>query len=75
MTTLNGSIDHNADKVKRLSGIADSLGCNLVQLQLAWQLRNQTIQCTTVSATSPDQLIDLLNSLNVSDGARALFLG
>ena len=65
-TALNGTTDHNADKVKRLSAIADSLGCNLVQLQLAWQLRNQTIQCTTISATSTDQLMDLLNSLNVS---------
>jgi len=65
VTALNGTTDHNADKVKRLSAIADSLGCNLVQLQLAWQLRNQTIQCTTISATSTDQLMDLLNSLNI----------
>ena len=36
----NGS-DPSGDKVKRLSAIADRVGCNLVQLQLAWQLRNQ----------------------------------
>ena len=36
----NGS-DPGGDKVKRLSAIADRVGCNLVQLQLAWQLRNQ----------------------------------
>jgi len=68
VTSLNGgggSSDPNADKVKRLSAIADKLGCNLVQLQLAWQLRNQTVQSTTVSATSPDQLLDLLNSLSM----------
>merc|ERR1719270_3257990 len=60
----NGS-DPSGDKVKRLSAIADRVGCNLVQLQLAWQLRNQTVQSTTVSATTPGQLLDLLHSLEV----------
>ena len=46
VTQVNGSGGGNSndlggDKVKRLSAIADRVGCNLVQLQLAWQLRNQ----------------------------------
>ena len=46
VTQVNGSgggnsSDPGGDKVKRLSAIADRVGCNLVQLQLAWQLRNQ----------------------------------
>ena len=58
--------DPSANKIKSLSVIADRLGCNLVQLQVAWQIRNQTIQCTTISASSPEQLLDLLNGLAVS---------
>jgi len=70
VTQVNGSgggngSDPGGDKVKRLSAIADRVGCNLVQLQLAWQLRNQTVQSTTVSATTPGQLLDLLHSLEV----------
>ena len=57
--------DHGANKVKSLSGIANRLGCNLVQLQVAWQLRNQTVQSTTVSASSTEQLLDLMDAMKV----------
>lgn len=53
----------NVSKIKALSAIAERLGCNLVQLQVAWQIRNQTIQSTSISAATPEQLMEILNSL------------
>ena len=52
-------------QVKSLSTIAEKLGCNLLQLQVAWQVRNQTVQSTTISASTPEALMELLQSLTV----------
>ena len=58
------------NQVKALAAIAEKLGCNLLQLQVAWQVRNQTVQSTTISACTPDALMELLHSLTVKSKLR-----
>lgn len=65
MTTMTANTDPAQNKVKSLAAIAERLECNLIQLQLAWQVRNQTVQSTTISASSPEALMDLLYSLSI----------
>jgi len=65
MTTITASGDPVQNKVKSLSTIAEKLGCNLLQLQVAWQVRNQTVQSTTISASTPEALMELLQSLTI----------
>jgi len=62
MTTITASVDPVQNRVKSLATIAEKLGCNLLQLQVAWQVRNQTVQSTTISASTPDALMELLQS-------------
>ena len=50
----------------------EKLGCNLLQLQVAWQVRNQTVQSTTISACTPDALMELLHSLTVNSSAKSM---
>ena len=52
--------------VKQLVAIADRLECTPNQLMLAWSVRNQTSQCTVLSASSVEQLRELLASVPVS---------
>jgi len=65
MTTITAKVDPVQSKVKSLAAIAERLGCNVIQLQLAWQVRNQTVQSTTISASTPEALTELLNSLTI----------
>lgn len=65
MTTITANVDPIQSKVKALAAIAEKLGCNLLQLQVAWQVRNQTVQSTTISACTPDALMELLHSLTI----------
>lgn len=65
MTTMTANTDPAQNKVKSLAAIAERLECNLIQLQLAWQVRNQTVQSTTISASSPEALMDLLYGLSI----------
>ena len=54
-------------KIKALSIMAEKLGCSLTQLAIAWCLRNSTSQSVIASASSMEQLLEILNSLPVSD--------
>lgn len=60
-----GSSNEATNRVKALGGVAERIGCTLTQLSLAWCVRNQTSQVIIISATSPDHLIETLNSLAV----------
>merc|ERR1719411_1488190 len=62
---LAGTTSLSTSQTIGQSGIANRLGCNLVQLQVAWQLRNQTVQSTTVSASSTEQLLDLMDAMKI----------
>lgn len=64
-TAVVVNLDPAVNKIKSLGVIAEKLGCSLIQLQVAWQVRNQTVQSTTISATTPEQLMEILNSLSV----------
>jgi len=53
-------------KIKQLSSTAERLGCTLHQLAVAWTVRNQTSQSCIISASTPEQMTELINSLAVS---------
>lgn len=52
-------------KIKALSLMAEKLGCSLTQLAIAWCLRNSTSQSVIASASSMEQLLEILNSLPI----------
>jgi len=52
-------------KIKALSIMAEKLGCSLTQLAIAWCLRNSTSQSVIASASSMEQLLEILNSLPI----------
>lgn len=41
------------------------MGCTLVQLAIAWSLKNESVQCLLLGASSVDQLYDSIQSLQV----------
>ena len=53
-------------RIKALTAMADKMGCSLSQLAIAWCLRNSTSQSVIVSASSAEQLLEILGSLPVS---------
>lgn len=55
-----------AERVRELNGLADRLGCSLPQLAIAWSLKNESVQCLLLGASSVDQLYDNIQSLQVS---------
>jgi aryl-alcohol dehydrogenase-like predicted oxidoreductase len=55
------------EKVRGLSKIAESLGCNTTQLSLAWAASNQNVSTVILGATKPEQLLDNLGALDVID--------
>jgi len=52
-------------RIKALTAMADKMGCSLSQLSIAWCLRNSTSQSVIVSASSSEQLLDILGSLPI----------
>merc|ERR1711953_685915 len=52
-------------RIKALTAMADKMGCLLSQLSIAWCLRNSTSQSVIVSASSSEQLLDILGSLPI----------
>uniref|UniRef100_A0A1B6BY05 NADP-dependent oxidoreductase domain-containing protein n=1 Tax=Clastoptera arizonana TaxID=38151 RepID=A0A1B6BY05_9HEMI len=53
------------DKLREVSQIADRLGCSVVQLSIAWCLKNDSVQCLLLGATSVDQLYQSIHSLQL----------
>lgn len=74
----------HADRIRELKALAERLGCNLTQLAIAWCLKNESVQCLLLGASSVDQLYESIQSLQVdknfydykilTDGYISLFL-
>lgn len=56
---------HN-ERIRELNTLAEKLGCSLTQLAIAWCLKNETVQCLLLGASSVEQLFDSIQSLQVS---------
>lgn len=54
-----------SEKIRELGSLAERLGCSLAQLSIAWCLKNESVQCLLLGATSIDQLYDNIQSLQV----------
>jgi voltage-dependent potassium channel beta subunit len=55
------------EKVRKLEGIADDLGCSLAQLSLAWCAKNPHVSTVITGASRADQVKDNLGALDVLD--------
>lgn len=56
----------HADRIRELKALAERLGCNLTQLAIAWCLKNESVQCLLLGASSVDQLYESIQSLQVN---------
>lgn len=54
-----------AERIRELHALAERLGCTLPQLTVAWCLKNESVQCLLLGATSVEQLYDSIQSLQV----------
>lgn len=50
-----------------ISLIADRLGCSLVQLCIAWTLKNESVQCLLLGAATTHQFYHALHGLQVNN--------
>jgi len=50
-----------------ISLIADRLGCSLVQLCIAWTLKNESVQCLLLGAATTHQFYHALHGLQVKN--------
>jgi len=53
------------EKVRRLKDVADTLGCTLAQLAIAWCARNPHVSTVITGASRPEQVHDNLGALDV----------
>ncbi|XP_075211987.1 potassium voltage-gated channel subfamily A regulatory beta subunit hyperkinetic isoform X2 [Lycorma delicatula] len=53
------------EKLREVSQIADRLGCSVVQLSIAWCLKNDSVQCLLLGAANVDQLFHAIHSLQL----------
>ncbi|KAJ8688424.1 hypothetical protein QAD02_024219, partial [Eretmocerus hayati] len=52
-----------SEKLRDMHAFADRLGCTYNQLAIAWSLKNESVQCLLLGATSTEQLYENLQSL------------
>jgi aryl-alcohol dehydrogenase-like predicted oxidoreductase len=55
------------EKVRRLSPIAQELGCSMAQLALAWCLKNPNVSSVITGASKPQQVTENMGALTVMD--------
>jgi aryl-alcohol dehydrogenase-like predicted oxidoreductase len=53
------------EKTKQLTTLAESLGCALSQLAIAWCLKNPYVSSVITGATKKEQLMENLGALTV----------
>lgn len=53
------------DKVRELNALAERLGCKLAQLAVAWCLKNESVQCLLLGASTVEQLHESIQSLQL----------
>lgn len=61
------------DKARDISNLAEKLGCNAMQLSIAWSLKHEPVQCLLLGATSAEQLHQSLQALQVSNEATVIY--
>ena len=57
--------DDNIAKVKKLTGLADTIEITMSQMSLAWILKNDDITCAIIGATSVDQLQENIKASDI----------
>uniref|UniRef100_A0A336LQT2 CSON001237 protein n=1 Tax=Culicoides sonorensis TaxID=179676 RepID=A0A336LQT2_CULSO len=55
----------HCDKVRDLANLAEKLGCSATQLSIAWSLKHEPVQSLLLGATSPEQLHQSLQALQL----------
>lgn len=55
----------NTEKVKKLLAIAESLGCSLAQMSIAWCVKNPHVTTVITGASRPQQVTENLRALEV----------
>jgi len=55
------------EKVRRLTPIAEDLGCTMSQLALAWCLKNPNVSTVITGASRPEQVTENMRALDVVD--------
>ncbi|XP_074026706.1 potassium voltage-gated channel subfamily A regulatory beta subunit hyperkinetic [Leptinotarsa decemlineata] len=53
------------ERIRDLNALAEKLGCSLTQLTIAWCLKNESVQCLLLGASSVDQLYESIQSLQL----------
>jgi aryl-alcohol dehydrogenase-like predicted oxidoreductase len=65
-TILSWQKEGKLDKVKELTDYAEKhLGCTMVELALAWCVKNENISCVLLGATKENQIEENLKAVNV----------
>lgn len=54
-----------SERMRELSVLAEKLGCSLTQLAIAWCLKNESVQSLLLGASTPEQLYDSIQSLQI----------
>lgn len=54
-----------SERIRELNTVAEKLGCTLSQLAIAWCLKNESVQCLLLGASTVVQLYDSIQSLQV----------
>lgn len=55
------------DKVRKLTGIAERLGCSTASLALAWAAANPRTSTVILGASKPEQIVENCKALDVLD--------
>lgn len=53
------------EKVKELRILAEKLGCSLSQLSIAWCVKNESVNCILLGASSSEQLYENIQALQI----------
>jgi len=62
--TKNNLTDENLNKIRHLNELAVQRGQSLAQMAIAWLLKDKRVTSVLIGASSPEQLIDNIGSLN-----------
>jgi voltage-dependent potassium channel beta subunit len=61
------TVEEKIDKVRRLTAIANELGCTMAQLALAWCLTNPNVSTAITGASRPEQVKENMKAMDVVD--------
>ncbi|MFO8037790.1 MAG: aldo/keto reductase [Anaerolineales bacterium] len=63
----NETAQQQIEKVKRLTPVAEEVGCNMAQLALAWCLTNPNVSTVITGASKPSQVEENMKAMDVVD--------